>query len=130
MAKSPRCSPICVNCSAAINSPSSSCITPRKAAHRLRDGQALRGSSEFHAWGDCNLYLRRRLMSASSRPSPTLPRCSYHQFRALGAVSEHRADPALSCLVEIHGRACVGVVLRVRKGREVFVSDEIEIVTR
>ncbi len=32
----------------------------RKAAHRLRDGQALRGSSEFHAWGDCNLYLRRR----------------------------------------------------------------------
>ena len=31
----------------------------RKAAHRLRDGQALRGSSEFHAWGGCNLYLRR-----------------------------------------------------------------------
>ena len=26
---------------------------------RLRDGQALRGSSEFHAWGDCNLFLRR-----------------------------------------------------------------------
>jgi hypothetical protein len=23
-------------------------------------GQALRGSSDFHAWGDCNLYLRRR----------------------------------------------------------------------
>ncbi|MGH9319439.1 MAG: AAA family ATPase [Vicinamibacteria bacterium] len=32
----------------------------RKAAHHLRAGQALRGSSEFHAWGDSNLYLRRR----------------------------------------------------------------------
>jgi hypothetical protein len=25
----------------------------------IRAGQALRGSSEFHAWGDSNLYLRR-----------------------------------------------------------------------
>lgn len=32
----------------------------RKGAHHLRAGQALRGSSEFHAWGDSNLYLRRR----------------------------------------------------------------------
>ena len=31
----------------------------KKGANRLRDGQALRGSSEFHARGDCNLYLRR-----------------------------------------------------------------------
>jgi RecA-family ATPase len=31
----------------------------RKGAARLRAGQALRGSSEFHAWGDSNLYLRR-----------------------------------------------------------------------
>ena len=31
----------------------------RKGAQRLRPGQALRGSSEFHAWGDSNLYLRR-----------------------------------------------------------------------
>ncbi len=31
----------------------------RKGAGRLRPGQALRGSSEFHAWGDSNLYLRR-----------------------------------------------------------------------
>jgi RecA-family ATPase len=31
----------------------------RKGAGRLRAGQALRGSSEFHAWGDSNLYLRR-----------------------------------------------------------------------
>jgi hypothetical protein len=32
----------------------------RKGAAKLRGGQALRGSSELHAWGDSNLYLRRR----------------------------------------------------------------------
>ncbi|RPI48113.1 MAG: AAA family ATPase, partial [Betaproteobacteria bacterium] len=31
----------------------------RKSAAGMRAGQALRGSSEFHAWGDSNLYLRR-----------------------------------------------------------------------
>ena len=31
----------------------------RKGASTIRAGQALRGSSEFHAWGDSNLYLRR-----------------------------------------------------------------------
>jgi hypothetical protein len=32
----------------------------RKGAAKLRGGQALRGSSELHAWGDSNRYLRRR----------------------------------------------------------------------
>ena len=31
----------------------------RKGGSRVRAGQALRGSSELHAWGDSNLYLRR-----------------------------------------------------------------------
>ena len=31
----------------------------KKGAGGMRAGQALRGSSEFHAWGDSNLYLRR-----------------------------------------------------------------------
>jgi RecA-family ATPase len=31
----------------------------RKGAGTIRAGQALRGSSEFHAWGDSNLYVRR-----------------------------------------------------------------------
>ena len=31
----------------------------RKGAGNVRAGQSLRGSSEFHAWGDSNLYLRR-----------------------------------------------------------------------
>lgn len=32
----------------------------RKGASHVRGGQALRGSSELHAWGDSNLYLRRK----------------------------------------------------------------------
>ena len=32
----------------------------RKGATHVRGGQALRGSSELHAWGDSNLYLRRQ----------------------------------------------------------------------
>ena len=41
-----------------------------------RPGQALRGSSELHAWGDSNLYLRRRrkriLLTAEHRAAPGL----------------------------------------------------------
>jgi hypothetical protein len=47
----------------------------RKGAHALRAGQALRGSSEFHAWGDSNLYLRRiedrLLLSMEHRAAPS-----------------------------------------------------------
>jgi hypothetical protein len=32
----------------------------RKDGHSSRPGQALRGSSELHGWGDSNLYMRRR----------------------------------------------------------------------
>lgn len=32
----------------------------RKGASHVRAGQALRGSSELHAWGDSNVYLRRK----------------------------------------------------------------------
>ncbi len=31
----------------------------KKGGHNMRGGQALRGSSEFHAWGDSNLYSKR-----------------------------------------------------------------------
>jgi hypothetical protein len=47
----------------------------RKGAARVREGQALRGSSEFHAWGDSNLYLRRRhehlTLSIEHRAAPS-----------------------------------------------------------
>jgi hypothetical protein len=37
----------------------------RKGGNNVRAGQALRGSSEFHAWGDSNLYIRRRRQALS-----------------------------------------------------------------
>ena len=47
----------------------------RKGAAHARAGQALRGSSEFHAWGDSNLYLRRRddalLLTIEHRAAPS-----------------------------------------------------------
>jgi len=50
----------------------------RKSAGRMRAGQALRGSSEFHAWGDSNLYLRRSggelTLTVEHRAAPSPPR--------------------------------------------------------
>lgn len=47
----------------------------RKGAHAIRAGQALRGSSDFHAWGDSNLYLRRTddrlLLTIEHRAAPS-----------------------------------------------------------
>jgi len=47
----------------------------RKGAAHARGGQALRGSSELHAWGDSNLYLRRQgerlLLSTEHRAAPS-----------------------------------------------------------
>lgn len=49
----------------------------KKSAGRARAGQALRGSSEFHAWGDSNLYLRRvggeLTLTVEHRAAPSLP---------------------------------------------------------
>jgi hypothetical protein len=52
----------------------------KKGAGRARAGQALRGSSEFHAWGDSNLYLRRNgddlSLSVEHRAAPSMPAMS------------------------------------------------------
>jgi hypothetical protein len=49
----------------------------RKGAGHVRAGQALRGSSEFHAWGDSNLYLRRNgeelTLTVEHRAAPAMP---------------------------------------------------------
>src|SRR5580658_6195693 len=48
----------------------------RKGGGGVRAGQALRGSSEFHAWGDSNLYLRRDgddlSLSVEHRAAPSM----------------------------------------------------------
>jgi hypothetical protein len=47
----------------------------RKDSNGSRPGQALRGSSELHGWGDSNLYLRRRgqqlTLSTEHRAAPS-----------------------------------------------------------
>ena len=47
----------------------------RKDANGTRPGQALRGSSELHGWGDSNLYMRRRgaqlTLSTEHRAAPS-----------------------------------------------------------
>ena len=49
----------------------------RKSGASVRAGQALRGSSEFHAWGDSNLYLRRAgeelTLTVEHRAAPAMP---------------------------------------------------------
>jgi hypothetical protein len=50
----------------------------KKGAGRVRAGQALRGSSEFHAWGDSNLYLRKSSddtlsLTVEHRAAPSVP---------------------------------------------------------
>jgi len=73
----------------------------KKGASRIRAGQALRGSSEFHAWGDSNLYLRRsgddltltvEHRAAPAMPTITLELAQRHNALAL-EVLEQRASP-------------------------------------
>ena len=50
----------------------------KKGAGRVRAGQALRGSSEFHAWGDSNLYLKKQgedalTLTVEHRAAATIP---------------------------------------------------------
>ena len=51
----------------------------KHAGARGADGQALRGSGDLHAWGDSNLYLRRRdrqlILSIEHRAAPAPPPC-------------------------------------------------------
>ena len=107
-ARSPRCSPSCANCNGATPSPSPLVHHARKGAGTIRAGQALRGSSEFHAWGDSNLYLRRdsndRIVlsvehrAAAAAPSVTLELIQHDDALALEPVqsdhqTEHRVEP-------------------------------------
>lgn len=68
----------------------------KKSAGRLRAGQALRGSSEFHAWGDSNLYLRRSgselTLTIEHRAAPSPPSLAL-ELQACGeALALHLAQ--------------------------------------
>jgi hypothetical protein len=79
----------------------------RKGGAKMRAGQALRGSSEFHAWGDSNLYLRRQgdqlTLSVEHRAAAAITAISL-RLAAEGdavalAVSEHQPVVSASAIV-------------------------------
>ena len=73
----------------------------KKGGGGVRAGQALRGSSEFHAWGDSNLYLRRDgddlSLSAEHRAAPSMTPITIELAQrgtALALEVVDRRDPA------------------------------------
>jgi hypothetical protein len=73
----------------------------KKGGGGVRAGQALRGSSEFHAWGDSNLYLRRDgedlSLSVEHRAAPSMPPITIELAQhgtALALEVIDRRDPA------------------------------------
>lgn len=68
----------------------------RKGAGSVRGGQALRGTSELHAWGDSNLYLRRiddrLLLSIEHRAAPSITGLPLALRGTDGAVALHLVD--------------------------------------
>jgi RecA-family ATPase len=80
----------------------------RKGGAKMRAGQALRGSSEFHAWGDSNLYLRRHgeqlTLSVEHRAAASITALSLQlavngDAVALATLDRHVAEPAASAAI-------------------------------
>jgi len=69
----------------------------RKGAGNARAGQALRGSSEFHAWGDSNLYLRREgddlTLTVEHRAAPSLAPIAIALMQRGPALALEVTDP-------------------------------------
>lgn len=72
----------------------------RKDSHSSRPGQALRGSSELHGWGDSNLYLRRRgqslTLSTEHRAAPSQDHIPLQLVQCASAAVLSVADIDLS----------------------------------
>jgi hypothetical protein len=70
----------------------------RKGAGNMRAGQALRGSSEFHAWGDSNLYLRRNAddqitLTVEHRAAPPIPATKLELVQRANALALEIVEP-------------------------------------
>ncbi len=81
----------------------------RKGAGKVRAGQALRGSSELHAWGDSNLYVRWRrealdlIVEHRAAPAPPRLRVALHEqgpALALRVVEDEQPSPPPPTLEE------------------------------
>ncbi len=75
----------------------------KKGAGHVRDGQALRGSSEFHAWGDSNLYLRR---NRDTEGSITLT-VEHRAALAMSAVTLELAQRANALALQVSERSAL-----------------------
>jgi AAA domain len=75
----------------------------RKGGAKMRAGQALRGSSEFHAWGDSNLYLRRHgdqlTLSVEHRAAASISTVHLLLDTADGAVALRTIDQGACTVV-------------------------------
>jgi hypothetical protein len=69
----------------------------KKGGGGVRAGQALRGSSEFHAWGDSNLYLRRDgddlSLSVEHRAAPSMTPITIELAQRGTALALQVVDP-------------------------------------
>ena len=69
----------------------------RKDSNSSRPGQALRGSSELHGWGDSNLYLRRRAsqltLSTEHRAAPSQDHIPLQLIQTQQSLSLAMVDP-------------------------------------
>jgi AAA domain-containing protein len=82
----------------------------RKDSNSSRPGQALRGSSELHGWGDSNLYLRRRAsqltLSTEHRAAPSQDHIPLQLIQSQHSLTLAVVDPALAqpatepCLID------------------------------
>jgi len=73
----------------------------KKGAGRVRAGQALRGSSEFHAWGDSNLYLRKQAddtltLTVEHRAAPSMPTLTLELAKHAHAVALNVVERPMS----------------------------------
>jgi len=69
----------------------------RKGGNSARPGQALRGSSELHGWGDSNLYMRRRgqqlTLSTEHRAAPSRDHIPLELLQQAEALSLSLCSP-------------------------------------
>jgi len=83
----------------------------KKGGGNVRAGQALRGSSEFHAWGDSNLYLRRHgddlTLTVEHRAAASVPAVALDLAQrgdALALEVIERGAPAESAPISVDER--------------------------
>jgi hypothetical protein len=69
----------------------------KKGAGHIRAGQALRGSSEFHAWSDSNLYLGRNrdeiTLTIEHRAAPAMPAVTLELAQRANALALEVIEP-------------------------------------